>query len=157
MNHEMNEVCPCKLGYSTNTTFSDAILVVSTGTTEGDGLPQRGTMTLEFCRGKDAIVRMVGADFEAKIRCCGFNYLFASNCSGCSQVSLRVMKDLATSMIDVESTITNEPMSIGSSAKSGLTATTNGRHIVITRDALAREKVVGFEDHFRRVYCGVGW
>jgi hypothetical protein len=66
------------------------------------------------------------------------------------------MEDLASSMIDVE-IATNEPISISSSAKSGLTATTNGRHIVITRDALAREKVVGFEDHFRRVYCRVGW
>ena len=74
----MDEICTSKVAHSPNVDLRNAVLVMCTDTTVRQLLLLMLTVLLEFFLSKNAIVRMIGLDLDAKVMCFLFNDLFAT-------------------------------------------------------------------------------
>jgi ADP-ribosylglycohydrolase len=100
----MNEVGTSTARDNTDAVLSNAVLVMSICTAKRQVLPLGFTVSTEFSRSKDTIVSEVTHNSETSISGIIFGSLLSKNGLFSCQVSLRIVKDFSTGMIDVEGT-----------------------------------------------------
>ena len=74
----MDKVCTSKVADGPDIDLRNAVLVMCTYTTVRQLLLLMLTVLLELLLSKNAIVRMIGLDLDAKVMCFLFNDLFAT-------------------------------------------------------------------------------
>jgi hypothetical protein len=82
--------------------------------------------------------------------------LLAKDGTGSRKISLRLVKDLGTGVVDKHGS-TDVPITTSCFAISINSTTAGGRDIVIYRDALARDEIIGLQNHFSGVGGSFGW
>ena len=92
-------------------------------------------MLLELIGGKDAIVRVVGLDFETKGFGFGFNKLFATDSLGSIKVLLEDTEQFGAGMINIHGP-TGIAVTISSPAIGVETPTANWRGVMISGQAI---------------------
>ena len=111
-------------------TFSNTILMLCTGSTEVKVLILAVAVLSKLMGAEDTIIGMVFFDGYAAVLGIGFNVLLAKDGAGSCEISLRLMEDLGTGMVnkycatDIAVMVTSMTISID-------TATADGRYIMI--------------------------
>jgi hypothetical protein len=126
-----------------------------TGSTEVKILVLTDAVLSKLVGAEDTIVRVVLFDEYAAAPSFCLNTLLAKDGTGGRKISLRLMKDLGTGMVDKHCS-TNVSIAMSCFAISFNSTTAGGRDIVIHGDALARDEIIGLQNHFSGIRGGFG-
>ena len=96
----MDEIGTCHTAESSNCTFSHTVLMFCTGSTEVKILVLTDAVLSKLVRAEDTIVRVVLFDRYATAPSFCLNTLLAKDGAGSRKISLQLVKDLGTGVVD---------------------------------------------------------